>query len=165
MTFDSALNQERLKQSYYKALGKKVPVEVSVLLPGHFPNDGNYATKYDDFMVGILLENLNIGDQSKKKKIGDQRIDIWFTYVKKEEGDSVLDSQLTSYDKTPFLFVSFFYCILFAFICFTCLTTFFHTFSCYTTPSKLVTRLFFSTIFLFFFQILQIQICKRSKQR
>ena len=93
MLQDSITNQERLKNCYYSALGNKVAVEASNLLPNSFPNDGGYRTVYDDTITGVLLENLNLGDKSKKKKLGEQRIDLWFTFVKKVSGLSVLDSQ------------------------------------------------------------------------
>ena len=93
MLLDSLTNQQRLKNCYYSALGNKVPVDASTLLPGSFPNDGGFRTVYEDAITGVLLENLNIGDKSKKKKLGEQRIDLWFTFVKKVSGQSVLDSQ------------------------------------------------------------------------
>ena len=87
------IESKRLKEAYYNALGSKSVVNSAALLPGFFPNDGKYKTCYNANVVGLLLDNLNMGDCRKKITFGCPRYDLWFTFIKKQKGKSQLDSR------------------------------------------------------------------------
>lgn len=96
-----SIENERLSSAYYNALGKKSVVQSAVLLGGFFPNDGGFRTEYSENIVGLLLDNLNMGDSRKKPVLGSPRYDLWFTFIRKKQSESLLDAR---YDNTFFTF-------------------------------------------------------------
>lgn len=88
-----AIEKNRLHDAYFSALGEKKVVQSACLLPGFFPNDGNYPTRYQANMTGLLLDNLNMGDNRKKIGLGSVRYDLWFTFIEKKKSLARIDER------------------------------------------------------------------------